>query len=233
VTGFTSLDTIALCVFAGAWFIYYSYVEHTPHGRRSLNSLMHEYRLEWMRQFQARESRILDGNLMGGLQNGTAFFASSAFLAIGGALSALSFADTVVEAFRAVPFGADMTRPMFETKVLGLAIIFAYSFFKFVWSYRLFNYVAILMGAMPPAGSKQKKDVEQAIQRAGRMNVSAARHFNRGLRAYFFALAYLGWFAGPLAFIATTLVVALVLWRRQFMSDSYAAATWTSAGEGS
>lgn len=232
MNGFTPLDTIALCVFAGSWFIYYSYVEHTSHGKRSLNALMHDVRLQWMREFQARENRIFDGNLMGGLQNGTAFFASSAFLAIGGALSALSFTDAAIEVFRVLPFSANATRTTFEIKVLGLAIIFAYSFFKFVWSYRLFNYVAILMGAMPPAGHKNKKDVEQAVQRATRMNVSAARHFNRGLRAYFFALAYLGWFAGPAAFMATTLVVALVLWRRQFMSDSYAAATWTSSREG-
>lgn len=232
MTGFTALDTIALCVFAGAWFIYYSYVEHTQHGRRSLNALMHEVRYEWMRQFQSRENRIFDGNLMGGLQNGTAFFASSAFLAIGGTLTALSFTDDAIEVFRVMPFAPQTTRTMFEMKVLGLAVIFAYSFFKFVWSYRLFNYVAILMGAMPPSNHKKKAEVEQAVQRATRMNVSAARHFNRGLRAYFFALAYLGWFGGPVVFMATTLVVALVLWRRQFMSDSYAAATWTSSREG-
>ena len=73
--------------------------------------------------------------------------------------------------------------------------------------------------------------MERAIQRAGRMNISAARHFNRGLRAYFFALAYLGWFAGPITFMATTLLVAVVLWRRQFASDSVAAATWTQSAQ--
>jgi uncharacterized membrane protein len=86
-----------------------------------------------------------------------------------------------------------------------------------------------MMGAMPPHREGDKAVCEQAIQRATRMNVSAARHFNRGLRAYFFALAYLGWFAGPIAFIATTLLVAGVLWRRQFASDSFAAATWNNA----
>ena len=28
------------------------------------------------------------------------------------------------------------------------------------------------------------------------MNVVAGRHFTRGLQAFFFALAYLGWFIG-------------------------------------
>lgn len=229
MTDFSFLDICALAVFGMAWLIYYILVEYTPYGRRSLNSVLHEQRFIWMQRFQQRDNRILDGQLMTGLQNGTAFFASSAFLAIGGTISVLGFTDAATEVFRVLPFSRTTTRGMFEIKVLGLAIIFAYSFFKFVWSYRLFNYVAILMGAMPLRDHRDKREVEQAVERAARLNVSAARHFNRGLRAYFFALAYLGWFAGPVAFMGTTVLVAIVLWRRQFASDSYEAATWTRA----
>lgn len=226
---FSILDVFSLAVFGAAWMIYYILVEYTPYGHRSLNAVLHEQRFTWMREFQKRDNRILDGQLMAGLQNGTAFFASSAFLAIGGTISVLGFTDTATEVFRVLPFTKGTTRTMFEIKVLGLAIIFAYSFFKFVWSYRLFNYVAILMGAMPTREHRNKGEVEEAVERAARLNVSAARHFNRGLRAYFFALAYLGWFAGPVAFMGTTVLVAVVLWRRQFASDSYEAATWTRA----
>jgi uncharacterized membrane protein len=228
VSGFTALDGAALATFGLAWLIYYLYVERSTKGHASLNAIMHDARVIWMRRVAARDNRVFDGQLMTGLQNGTAFFASSAFLAIGGTLSALSFADAALDVFGALPLSTASTREMFEIKVLGLAIIFAYSFFKFVWSYRLFNYVAILMGAMPPFDHNDPAEVEQSIQRTARMNISAARHFNRGLRAYFFALAYLGWFAGPTALIATTLLVAVVLWRRQFMSDSFDAATWSA-----
>ncbi len=221
----TTLDFIALGVFAASWMLYYLFVEYSPYGRRSLNAAMHEFRLLWMRRLMERENRILDGQLMIGLQNGTAFFASSAFLAIGGALSVLGFADAALEVFSALPFSTTTSRATFEIKVLGLAIMFAYSFFKFVWSYRLFNYVSILIGAMPPADCKDRSEAERAIERAGRMHVAAGRHFNRGLRAYFFALAYLGWFGGPIALIVTTLVVAVVLWRRQFASDFLSAVT--------
>ena len=48
----------------------------------------------------------------------------------------------------------------------------------------------------------------------------AGRHFNRGQRAFFFALGYLGWFLGPLPLIITTAAVVLVQWRRQFASES-------------
>ena len=33
--------------------------------------------------------------------------------------------------------------------MIGLILILAYSFFKFGWSYRLFNYCSILIGAVP------------------------------------------------------------------------------------
>ena len=55
------------------------------------------------------------------------------------------------------------------------------------------------------------------------MNVVAAFHFNRGQRAFFFALAYLGWFVSGYVLIVSTIAVMLVMWRRQFASDALAA----------
>ena len=55
------------------------------------------------------------------------------------------------------------------------------------------------------------------------MTTVAGTHFNRGQRAFFFALAYLGWFVGAGAFIAATAAALLVMWRRQFASDALAA----------
>ena len=48
----------------------------------------------------------------------------------------------------------------------------------------------------------------------------AGRHFNRGQRAFFFALGYLGWFLGPLPLAIATTAVLIVMWRRQFKSES-------------
>ena len=49
------------------------------------------------------------------------------------------------------------------------------------------------------------------------MNAVAGKHFNRGQRAFFFSLAYLGWFVSPYLFIAATAGVLYVMWRRQFI----------------
>jgi uncharacterized membrane protein len=43
---------------------------------------------------------------------------------------------------------------------VGLILIFIYAFFKFAWSYRLFNYVAILLGAMPPSSQRDTAEAE-------------------------------------------------------------------------
>ena len=107
--------------------------------------------------------------------------------------------------------------------VVGLAVIFVYAFYKFAWSYRLFNYAAILLGAVPGAGQGDRREAEAAAEPAGRMNVVAGRHFNRGQRAFFFALAYLGWFISAYVLLVSTAACLFVMWRRQIASDAVAA----------
>jgi uncharacterized membrane protein len=112
------------------------------------------------------------------------------------------------------------SRELWEAKTIGLTVIFVYAFFKFGWSYRLFNYVAILLGATPFSQDKDTPEAEAHVIRTARLFSSAGRHFNRGQRAFFFALGYLGWFAGPIAFMVATAAVVVVMWRRQFASDA-------------
>jgi uncharacterized membrane protein len=217
------LDALALAFFAAAWLAYHLLVEKTSTGRRSLNMAMNAHRHGWMRQMLARDNRIMDGNINASLQNGTAFFASTSLIAIGGALTLLRSTDDVMNLFADLPLGLATTRVAWEIKVLGLAVIFVYAFYKFAWSYRLFNYVAILLGAVPPVGTGDRREAEAAAERVARMNVVAGRHFNRGQRAFFFALAYLGWFISAYVLLASTAACLFVMWRRQLASDALAA----------
>jgi uncharacterized membrane protein len=57
-------------------------------------------------------------------------------------------------------------------------------------------------------------------KKAGELNITAARAFNRGLRGIYFALASLGWLLGPVGLLVTTLLTTLVLLRREFASSS-------------
>jgi uncharacterized membrane protein len=163
--------------------------------------------------------------LLGSLHNGTAFFASTSLIAIGGALTLLRSTDEVLTVISALPFAVPTTRVQWEAKTLGLAVIMIYAFFKFAWSYRVFNYVAIMVGATPHGAARDTPEAQAHALRTARLLETAGRHFNRGQRAFFLALGYLGWFLGPWFFMATTAAVLVVMWRRQFASDSHEAVT--------
>ncbi len=214
--GFGVWDVVALIGFVSAWLGYHVAVERGPHAARSLNARMNDRRRRWFEQALARDNRIIDTQVMNGLQNGTAFFASTSLIAVGGAVTLLGATDQIMQVRSDFPLSGITTRLGFELKVVGLAVIFAYAFFKFAWSYRLFNYSAILLGALPVASSRDTPEARQALEECVAMNVAAGRHFNRGQRAFFFVLAYLGWFIGPLALGAFTIGVMAVMWNRQF-----------------
>lgn len=219
--GFSDLDLFALAFFVVAWAGYHLAVERLGPARRSLNTRMAAHRRAWMRELLVRENRIVDSTIMASLQSGAAFFASTALLAVGAVLALIQATDTALALFADLPFGVTTTRLAFEAKVFGLGVVFVYAFFKFAWSYRLFNYAAILVGAVPQDGALP--GAEAAAMRAAQMTIVAGRHFNRGQRAFFFALGYLGWFVGPYVLIAATAAVLVVMAQRQFGSDAIAA----------
>ena len=217
---FAPIDVAALVCFVGAWVLYAILVEWTPAGRNGLSAHMDRYREVWIERMLHREARMVDMQIMAALQNGTAFFASTSLIAIGGTLSLLRSTQDMLTVMGTLPFAIPVTREQWEAKTIGLVIIFAYAFFKFAWSYRLYNYVAILLGAMPHAQAKETPEAQAHIASTARMFQSAGRHFNRGQRGFFLALGYLGWFAGPYVLMITTAAVVAVLWRRQFASDA-------------
>jgi uncharacterized membrane protein len=191
----------------------------------ALNARMNAYRDDWMMRMLDREVRIIDTQITASLQAGTAFFASTSLIAVGGALTLLRLNNEMLEVIRALPFGPAPTALQWEAKAIGLALIFVYAFYKFGWSYRLFNYLAIMIGATPPHDEKDTPQARTHAARAGKLCESAGKHFNRGQRAFFFGLGYLGWFLGPWLLIAATIAVVIVMWRRQFASDSLRALT--------
>jgi len=217
---FTPLDLFALAWFVGCWAAYTVLLAYTENRKRGLNSEMHIYRDVWMLEMLNRETRMVDAQIVAALQNGTAFFASTSLIAIGGALTLLRSTTEILDVIATLPFGVKSTAVQWEAKTMGLAIIFVYAFFKFGWSYRLYNYVAILVGATPPAKDKDLPEARDHARRAGHLCEVAGRHFNRGQRAFFFALGYLGFFISPWLLMITSVGVAFILWQRQFMSDS-------------
>lgn len=214
----THLDIAAAAWFVFAWFGFNLLVDVSPLRKKTLSNAMDIYRRGWMITMCRRDVRIMDTSILAGLQQGTAFFASAALLAMGGGFALLEATDRIVQIAGDLSIPVESSRALWEIKVLGLILIFAYGFFKFGWAYRLFNYASIVMGAVPEPGGSDEGAALKVARQAGELNVLAGRHFNRGQRSLFFAIGFLGWFAGPYVFAVTTLAVLLVLLRRQFAS---------------
>jgi len=200
-------------------------VDHSPFSKHTLSRAMDVHRRRWMEGMANRQVRIMDSQIIAGLQNGIAFFASTALLGIGAAFTLITALDPVMSAVQDVPFLDASSRLQWEVMSLGLLVIYAYAFFKFGWAYRLVNYSAMLLGATPDTGRDEaaSEEILAAARRAGAMNVVAGRQFNRGLRTLFMSIGYLAWIGGPAAQILVTLAVAAILVYRQFASPALAA----------
>ncbi|MDO1583734.1 DUF599 domain-containing protein [Rhizobium oryzicola] len=219
----TIADYVALALFLFLWFGYsWATGGRQIFSRQSLNQAMIARRRQWIHNALRRELRMIDTQILAGLQNGTAFFASTSIFAIGGCFALLGATDRVDMILRDLPLVEYSGRMAFELKVAGLTAMFAFAFFKFGWAYRLFNYCTILFGALPLTSevAEDRVAAERAAEKVIRMNVIAARNFNSGLRTIFLSIGYLGWFVGPYMFIATTVFVVIVLTRRQFYSEA-------------
>lgn len=214
---FSPLDYAALAWFLILWIGYTTIADHTSCYRRSISAATSRHRRRWMRQMLGRDVRIVDTTILSNLNSGIGFFASTALLGIGGLVAMLGAAEQGVAALAGLPGAVATSHEQWEMKVLVLLLIFVYAFFKFGWAFRLSNYSSIMVGAAPPA-PVEPSVAEAYARQAAKVHGLVAHHFNRGLRAYFFALAVLSWFVHPLLFMAATLVVVGVLYRREFRS---------------
>src|ERR1700712_1298926 len=173
------VDILAVGFVIMEWTLYAVTLEHTAYGRDSLSARMNIYREIWVRRMLDREARMVDMQIMAALQNGTAFFASTTLIAVGGGLALLRSTNEALAVLRALPIDITPTPALWEIKCVGLILIFVYAFFKFAWSYRLFNYVSILLGATPPVQQREPAEAEAHVMRTTKLFEAAGRHFNR------------------------------------------------------
>jgi uncharacterized membrane protein len=179
---------------------------------------MNGYRDLWMEEMAKRNNRIFDSQVVNGMRQATAFFASAALLAIGGGVATVAQAERVAEVTSDLAPALMTDRVTLEAKFLVITLVLTAAFLKFVWANRLFGYGATVMAAVP--GTDRPEEASRVARRAAKLLNTAARSFTRGLRSIYFALAVLAWLFGPWALmIATVLTVALVV-RREFASES-------------
>ncbi|GAA3866709.1 DUF599 domain-containing protein [Celeribacter arenosi] len=213
---FTVLDGVAVGLLLFTWIVAGFLIENPPKSRPSTSVLVAEYRRKWMVEMITRQPRIFDATILDSLRQGTAFFGSACLIAIGGGLAAMSNAERL----KGIADDLTLSAPavIWEMKILLALVLITNAFLKFIWSNRLFGYCGVVMASVP-------NDIENPVTRAradkaAELNIAAARAFNRGLRAVYFALGALGWLLGGAALIGATVVTVTILFRREFTSAS-------------
>jgi uncharacterized membrane protein len=109
---------------------------------------------------------------------------------------------------------------MWEVKLMLIMAIFIFAFFKFAWAFRLGHYTAIMIGSTPERAPGHESSCDAHAHRTARVAGLSAEHSNGGLRSFYYAIAALAWFYHPIAMIAATTWVLLILIRRDFFSRS-------------
>ena len=213
-------DIIAPLWFIAAWVAYAVFADHMSTTRTdNLLVVMNEYRRNWMRQMLMRDNRMVDAALIGNLLRSISFFASTSIFIVLGLFTLLKYRDEASNILTAIPYASPSAPLLWEAKIFLLTIIFVYSFFKFTWSLRQYNYTCVLVGAAPPA-NERSPHFEDMAQSAASLIGNAAKHFNMALRAYYFGLAAMSWFVNPYLFLLTSTWVVIVLYRREFRSHA-------------
>ena len=184
-------------------------------GPVSVTVLMEEVRRDWMREYVRRDNRIADAQIIGSLRQGTSFFASTSFLAIGGVLALIGNAAPLAGLVEQIERERQPLL-LLQVRLVPAALFLTHAFLKFVWANRVFAYCSVMMAAVPSDPSDP--NAMPRAMRAAALNIRAALNFNRGLRSLYFALASLAWLAGPLWLVVATVLITVGLWRREFAS---------------
>lgn len=211
------MDTIAAGVFLFCWFGYGLLVKAVARRRPSMLSAIRTFRERWIERMCERDNHVSDAALLGNLLRGALFFASTTVFILGGLGALLGTASRVAEVVSQLPYTQPAEPRLAEIKALILILLYIYAFFKFTWSAWQYNVLSIMVGAIPAPGSESERR-SNFIEAGSRLVALAGESYNHGIRAYYFSIPLMAWFIHPLMFLASTLVIAIILYRRDFHS---------------
>ena len=212
------LDMLAL-----AWFLvgavgYTAVADQIAWGKRPMAVVLTDYRLRWMERMLERENRIADVQIITAYIRADSLFISTTLIVLAGVFAVLGQIDHLQALIQDLSMAHAASRRVLELRVFVLILVFVYAFFKFAWSLRQFNYILVMIGAAPVPSQCAPAFSQQFTSRLALLLTRATNNYNRGIRAYYFAMALLPWFLHPAFLFATTVWVILVLSRRDFRS---------------
>ena len=210
MTLFASLFPIA------CWLLYNYCVPFVERRQPSLSSIMTMQRRRWVANAMRRESP-LDAILSGNLMQSVSLLASTSVLIILAIFAAVGAVPQLMDTLTTIGLGHDVDAAAMQIHLLVLIAIFVSSFFAFTLSLRQFNHFCIMIGSISHAEPASDEEIEAITM----LNALAAKNFNNGIRAYYFAVPAVAWFVSPWAAIGVTVVTTAFIVHREFFSSSH------------
>ncbi len=220
-------DSFAFTWFLVCWIGYATFARRAAKTTDSLSSVLYKFRKEWIEKLSRTGMSEVDAELLASLEKQVSFFASTSLLILASLVGVLSTASDIFMNLSSLSFVSAVSIQVIQLKLLLLIVIFTYAFFTFTWSIRQYGFCFILFGSSfntvryyDRAHDYQAVAKKRDFKAMAKVLDRAAHSYNYGLRAYFFALAVLGWFINPWVFIVSCTLTVLVLYRREFKSTT-------------
>jgi uncharacterized membrane protein len=104
-----------------------------------------------------------------------------------------------------------------QIHLFSMLAIFVMSFFSFTLALRQFNHFCILLGAIDHSGHTTADEIDAIAQ----LNTLAAKNFNNGIRAYYFAVPMVFWFVSEWAALVASVITVMFMIHREFFSSAH------------
>jgi len=198
------------------WFGYNFGVPLLERRRPSLSTIMSMQRRRWVANAVTRESpldAILSANLMGSIS----FLASTSVLLVLAIFTAFGNLTALLETLATVGLKLHYSPADVQIHLFSMLAIFVMSFFSFTLALRQFNHFCILLGAIDHSGHTTADEIDAIAQ----LNTLAAKNFNNGIRAYYFAVPSVFWFVSEWGAIAASVITVMFLIHREFFSSAH------------
>lgn len=177
-----------------------------------MSGLMARQRLRWVQNAVKRDTPI-DGILTGNIMSAVSFFASTSVLLILAMFAVIGQLNELLPTMRSLSWGEIYSDFDYQIHFVVMLVMTVMAFLSFTLSLRHFNHFCILLGAADHSVNADPAEVKAMTN----LNTQGARHFNSGIRAYYFSIANVGWFLSTtVGIIMGVGTIAFIIYREYF-----------------
>jgi uncharacterized membrane protein len=198
------------------YFAYNLVVPLVERTRPSLSVIMSIERRRWVANAARRESPF-DAILAGNLMSSVSFMASTSALLVLAVLAVFGQLPALMTALETISVGRTHTPGEVVLQLVVVLSMFVLAFFAFTLALRQFNHFCIMLGAL----DHDRQPAEAELDAVARLNSLGAKNFNSGIRAFYFSIGTIAWFAGEWLAIAVSLATIGILVHREFFSTAH------------